>query len=60
MNWKLLFRGLGIIWFISWSLASYAQINEAYSASKPVFCVAVVGLAVAFVIAAACPEKKRS
>ena len=59
MNWKFLFRGLGVIWFITFSIASYAQLHEAYSESGPVFGLAVVGLAVALVIAAACPEKKK-
>jgi len=63
LNWKLLFKGMGVIWLCACGVLVLAYIHyEPGYQQKEIFLgigSGVLGYAVMFVIAAACPEKKK-
>ena len=64
MNWKLLFRGLGTVWLLTLVVIGIVGYYNLGTTDNGQFALAfvgigVVGLLVALVIAAACPEMKK-
>jgi len=58
MDWKLLFNGLGAVWFLGCGAAAIAGWDNDPAMAKAVFGFGIFGFLIGLVVAAACPKKK--